>query len=286
MAQAPTFHDFTSTSCTTLHRSRGQAPSAFGPDRGLPPEFLKALLNLAFASEVALRWASSAPLQHFPQYPPQTIFHARLGHVSSLANHARLCQESCIGSITARGACCQSASCFTTRPICASVRCQSVMNKHDLMTSIWPHKTCACFPSRSRSSWAMWCLSLNRLVSKQRWCSVQALHPQRHWIELAPALAPGRLDSAMATIAGWWEGTLPCGHNLSLPVPNQPRPLLLSELAAIPVTKWLKCGVMLLSRVTNAKAFSRQPGDGPAQTSMQSIGTAIDVMYVTGCCHS
>ena len=110
--------------------------------------------------------------------------------------------------------------------------------------------------------------------------SVQALHPQRHWIELAPALAPGGMDSALATIAGWWEGTLPCGANLSLPVPGQPRPLLLSELAAIPMGKWLKHGVLLLSRVRNAKAFSERPGDGPAQTFMQSIGTAADVVFM------
>lgn len=76
----------------------------------------------------------------------------------------------------------------------------------------------------------------------------------------------------MATLAGWWEGTLPWGANLKLPVPSQPRLLLLSELAAIPMAKWMRYGVLLLSRVRNAKTFSKRPGDGPAQTALHCLG--------------
>ena len=100
----------------------------------------------------------------------------------------------------------------------------------------------------------------------------QALYPQKQWMELVPALGPGGLDHAMATLAGWYEGTLPWGANLSSPVPGQSRPYLLSELAAIPMEKWRQYGVLLLSRAKNAKAFSKRPGDGASQSALQSIG--------------
>ncbi|KAK9842887.1 hypothetical protein WJX74_003934 [Apatococcus lobatus] len=105
--------------------------------------------------------------------------------------------------------------------------------------------------------------------------NMQALYPQKQWVELVPALAPGGLDNAIATLAGWYEGTLPWGANLSLPVPGQSRRDLLSELAAIPMKHWRKYGVLLLSRARNAQAFSKRSGDAPSQRALQSIAALM-----------
>ena len=102
---------------------------------------------------------------------------------------------------------------------------------------------------------------------------MQALCPQRHWLELSPSLVPAVLSQSMATLLAWREGQMPqaAGCRLSAVGPLF-EPAAVADLAGMPMSAWHNFAGHLVSKMVNAKAFSRSPDDQPARHAVQLMG--------------
>lgn len=79
----------------------------------------------------------------------------------------------------------------------------------------------------------------------------------------------------METVAAWCDGRLAGGAPSSqtfLPAGPMFKPVPLPGLAAVPIPSLRKFPAALLAKIVNARAFSKQPWDGPAQLSLRLIG--------------
>lgn len=98
---------------------------------------------------------------------------------------------------------------------------------------------------------------------------------QQRWIELVPTLAPRAITSTMSIVQAFLDGKLAegapvCQNFLAAGPLFKAAPL--SALATVPIPTWRNFGGHLLAQAVNAQAFSKQPGDNPAQYSVQLIG--------------
>ena len=112
---------------------------------------------------------------------------------------------------------------------------------------------------------------------------MQELKPQERWIDVAPALAPAEIKSAMDTLSTWHEGPTSAsgGARLRFSVAGTLWTASLSELMDVPLEAWQDFGGHLLAQAAKAKKASRRFDDGFALCAAQLIGECGDCKDVT-----